>query len=614
MAPGTLRRLWGFVRHDRIRLTVFIALIAVDAGISAGMPLVYRAVIDQGIAAGNTRMVVGLAGVLAGAAVITALGSAAERLISARIGEGLVFDLRRKVFDHVQAMPLAFFARTQTGALVQRLGGDVVGAQRAVTSTLSTVVSNTLTVVFVIVAMVSMSWQITALALVLLPVFVLPVRWVGRKIAAITAESMTLSANLAQTMTERFNVAGAGLVKNYSSPAIESARFSATAARVRDIGVTQAMYGSAFRIAMTLVASIAVAIVYGLGGVLAVRGTLTVGVVVALTSYLTRLYGPITALSNVQVDIMTALVSVERIWEVLDLQPSVRDTPGARELVFASGDREPGISLRGVWFRYPAAAEVSLASLESVSRLSATRPGWTLRDVSFEVPVGVMVALVGPSGAGKTTASLLVSRMYDPTVGTVRVCGQDVRSVTGASLHRAVGVVAQDAHLFHDTIRANLALGRPDATDADLWEALDRAQATGFVERMPDGLATVVGDRGYRMSGGERQRIAIARLLLKAPPIVVLDEATAHLDSESEAAVHRALDEALRGRTSLVIAHRLSTVRAAHAIGVLDAGRIAEQGSHSELLAANGLYAALYRTQFETEHEAMDEEAGPRAP
>jgi ATP-binding cassette subfamily B protein len=450
-----------------------------------------------------------------------------------------------------------------------------------------------------------MSWQITLLSLALLPVFVLPVRWVGRKIAAITAQSLNLTADLTQTMTERFNVAGAQLIKNYGSPAGESARFTATAAKVRDIGITQAMYGSAFRIAMTLVASVAVAIVYGLGGILAVRGTLTIGVVVALTSYLTRLYGPIAALSNVQVDIMTALVSFERVLELLNLKASVRDRAGAPALVFHRDRDEPGIELRGVWFRYPAPAEVSLASLESVSRLSEERPGWTLRDVDFTVPVGAMTALVGPSGAGKTTVSLLVSRMYDPTKGTVSICGQDVRGVTQASLHRDVGVVTQDAHMFHDTLRANLALGRPDATDAELWGVLERAQAAEFVHRMPDRLATVVGDRGYRLSGGERQRIAIARLLLKAPPIVVLDEATAHLDSESEAAVHRALDEALRARTSLVIAHRLSTVRAAHAIMVLEAGRVAEHGTHRELLEANGLYAALYRTQFEIDREAQ---------
>jgi ATP-binding cassette subfamily B protein len=607
VSPQTLRRIVGFARPYRGRIAVFVVLIAVDAAVGAGLPLVYRAIIDQGIARGRVGLVVGLAGVLAGIAILTALLGFAERLLSSRIGESLIYDLRTQVFDHVQRMPLAFFSRTQTGALVQRLNGDVMGAQRAFTSTLSTVVSNVLTVVFVIAAMISMSWQITVISLALLPVFVLPVRWVGRKLAAITREGMDLNATMSQTMTERFNVAGAQLVKNYGRPGEESAHFAADAARVRDIGVKSAMYASAFRIGMTLVASIAVAIVYGMGGVLAIRGSLTVGVLVALTSYLTRLYGPITALSNVQVDIMTTVVSFDRIFEVLDLKPSVADAPDAAALTWHDDPRTPGIAFEDVSFSYPAAHEVSLRSLETVDRDSPGGP--TLDHVSFEVPVGEMVALVGPSGAGKSTASLLVSRLYDVTAGTVRICGQDVRDVTQASLHDAVGVVTQDAHLFHDTLRANLALARPDASDQEMWDALGLAQAS-FVADLPDGLDTVVGDRGYRLSGGERQRIAIARLLLKEPSLVVLDEATAHLDSGSEAAVQQALDQALHGRTSLVIAHRLSTVRAAHSIVVLDSGRVVEQGTHTELMAAGGLYADLYRTQFAAQVEAGDQATG----
>jgi ATP-binding cassette subfamily B protein len=445
--------------------------------------------------------------------------------------------------------------------------------------------------------MLSLSWQITLVSLILLPLFVLPVRAMGRRLATVTQESYTLNAAMGQTMTERFNVAGAQLVKMYGRADDETREFTDRAARVRDIGITSAMYGAVFRVGLTLVAAVAVAIVYGLGGVLAIRGSLTVGVVVALTSYLTRLYGPITALSNVQVDIMTTLVSFERVLEVLDLEPTVADAPDARPLPADVAERA-SIELDDVTFHYPAASEVSLASLESVARLQTEIPGTTLEHVSFTVPHGHLVALVGPSGAGKTTVSQLVARLYDVTSGTVRVAGQDVREVTQDSLRAAIGVVSQDAHLFHDTIRANLLYARPTATDADLEQALRRAQIWDLVSRLPDGVDTVVGDRGYRLSGGERQRLAIARLLLKAPPVVILDEATAHLDSESEAAVQHALTEALVGRTALVIAHRLSTVREADTIVVLDEGRVVEQGSHADLLARGGLYAELYATQF----------------
>jgi ATP-binding cassette subfamily B protein len=681
IAPGTLRRIAGFARPYRGKIIVFLLLIAADAALGAATPLVYRAIIDRGITPGRLGLVVALAGLLAGFAVAAAGLGLAERYLSARIGEGLIFDLRTKVFDHVQELSLAFFARTHTGALTQRLNGDVLGAQRAFTSTLSSVVSNTLTVVFVIAAMLSMSWKITLVSLVLLPVFVLPVRWVGRKLAAIAREAMERNAAMSQTMTERFSVAGAALVKTYGDPARESANYAADADAVRRIGIKQALYGSAFRIGMTLVASVAVAVVYGLGGALAIRGELTVGVVVALVTLLNRLYGPITALSNVQVDVMTTLVSFERVLEVLDLPPLIQDAPDAADLSWeapatpsppaaaggapaapgeatagggtaeaagataggaaagaeqatagagtaeaagataggaaaggggtassdgwAGGSGAPAIRFRDVWFRYPEGAEVSVASLEGAERIAEERPDWTLRDVSFAVPRGSMVALVGPSGAGKTTASSLVARLYDATRGAVELCGGDVRGLTARSVRAVVGTVAQDAHLFHATLRDNLLFAKHGASDADLREALARAQA-GFVNALPQGLDTVVGDRGYRLSGGERQRIAIARLLLKAPQIVVLDEATAHLDSESELAVQRALAEALRGRTSLVIAHRLSTVREADQIVVLDRGRVAERGTHSALLAAGGLYASLYRVQFAEAAAAPD--------
>ncbi len=595
---ATLRRILGFARPYRAQLAVFVVLIAIDAGAGALTPWLLRILIDQGISQGRGGVVLGVAVAVAGLALLDAGLSVAERWFSSRIGEGLILDLRTAVFDNVQRMPLAFFSRARTGALVQRLNGDVLGAQQAFTSTLQNVVSNSLSVVFVLAAMFSMSWQLTLLSLVLLPAFVLPARYFGRRISTITRESYELNADASQFMQERFNVAGAHLAKVFGDPERESAAFRAQARRVRDIGVRLAMNASWFRIGLTTVASIGVAVVYGLGGWQAVKGELTVGVVVALASYLTRLYGPLTAMSNVQVDVMTALVSFDRVLEVLDLVPTVAEKPGAADLRAAVRARGASVELDRVGFRYPSADEVSLASLEAVAALRSDPPADTLTDISFTVPAGSMVALVGPSGAGKTTISQLVTRMYDPTRGAVRIAGLDLRDVTAASLRATVGVVSQEAHLFHDTIRANLLFAKPDATDDDLATALREAQIWDLVAGLPDGLDTVVGDRGYRLSGGERQRLAIARLLLKAPDVVVLDEATAHLDSESEAAVQAALDAALAGRTSLVIAHRLSTIRAADRIVVVDEGRVVQQGTHDELLAAGGLYADLYTTQF----------------
>ncbi len=598
LGRATLRRILGFARPYRWQLALFVLLIAVDAAAGALTPWLLRILIDHGIAAHRGDVVVGVAAAAAALAVLGAGLSVAERWLSSRVGEGLILDLRTAVFDHVQRMPLAFFSRARTGALVQRLNGDVLGAQQAFTSTLQNVVSNTLTVVFVLGAMLSMSWQLTLLSLVLLPAFVLPARFFGHRIAAITRESYELNADASQFMQERFNVAGAHLAKVFGDPDRESAAYRAQAGRVRDIGVRLAMNASWFRIGLTTVASVGVAIVYGLGGWQAVQGQLTVGVVVALASYLTRLYGPLTAMSNVQVDVMTALVSFDRVLEVLDMVPTVAEKPDAADLRAAVHSHGASVALDGVGFRYPSADEVSLASLEAVATLRADPPADTLHEVSFTVAPGSMVALVGPSGAGKTTISQLVTRMYDPTRGSVRIAGLDLRDVTSASLRATVGVVSQEAHLFHDTIRANLLFAKPTATDDELELALREAQIWDLVAGLPEGLDTVVGDRGYRLSGGERQRLAIARLLLKAPDVVVLDEATAHLDSESEAAVQAALDAALVGRTSLVIAHRLSTIRAADRIVVVDDGRVVQQGTHEELLAAGGLYADLYTTQF----------------
>ncbi|SDJ21144.1 ATP-binding cassette, subfamily B [Frankineae bacterium MT45] len=604
LPKGTWRRVFRFASPYRADLIVFLLVIIADAVIGVATPVLAGEVINEITRHGQATVVIRIAVVIAALAVVDAGLSFTQRWYSSRIGEGLIYDLRTQVFTHVQRMPLAFFTRTQTGALVSRLNNDVLGAQQAFTSTLSGLVSNVVGLVVTATVMFTLSWQITALALVLLPVFVLPARRIGSRLQGITRESYNLNASMNSTMTERFNVAGALLVKLFGRPSEESFSFSSRAARVRDIGVTSAMYSRAFFVALTLVAALAQALVYGLGGYYALKGELETGTVVTLALLLSQLYGPLTALSNARVDIMSALVSFDRVFEVLDLQPLIDDAPDATELAPSARS----VEFVDVRFSYPTAAEVSLASLEDVARLETVASAEVLRGISFRAEPGEMVALVGPSGAGKTTISQLLTRIYDVRSGAVLVGDQDVRSVTQQSLHDRVGVVSQDAHMFHDTIRGNLLYAAPLATDEQLWEAIEGAQIGDLVRSLPEGLHTVVGDRGYRLSGGEKQRLAIARVLLKAPAIVVLDEATAHLDSDSEAAVQRALDQALTGRTALVIAHRLSTVQGANKLLVVDHGEIVESGTHSELLAKGGLYTELYRTQFETQSGRDDQD------
>jgi ATP-binding cassette subfamily B protein len=594
LRKGIARRVLAFARPYRSLLVLFAVLIIADALVGVATPVLAGRVINAITSHGKVSTVVWIALTIAGLAIIDAGFSVGQRWFSSRIGEGLIYDMRTKVFAHVQRMPLAFFTRTQTGALVSRLNSDVLGAQQAFTSTMSGLVSNVISLVFTAAVMFTLSWQITLLALVLLPLFVLPAKRVGRQLQAITRESYNLNASMNSTMTERFNVAGALLVKLFGSQVEEAASFDSRAGRVRDIGVRSAMYGRVLFTALSLVANLAQALVYGLGGYYALTGRLSTGTVVTLALLLSRLYGPLMALSNARVDVMSALVSFDRVFEVLDMQPMIDDAPDA----VALDPSAASITFDDVWFSYPSADEVSLASLESVAVLDNTVSASVLRGVSFTAAPGDMVALVGPSGAGKTTISQLVPRIYDVRSGAVRIGAQDVRSVTQQSLRDAIGVVSQDAHLFHDTIAGNLRYARPDATDEQLWAALRAANIGDKIAELPDGLDTVVGDRGYRLSGGEKQRVAIARLLLKGPRIVILDEATAHLDSESERAVQEALSVALQGRTSLVIAHRLSTIRAADVVLVVDNGRIVESGSHLDLLARGGLYAELYRTQF----------------
>lgn len=591
---ATLRRILGFAQPHRRRLVMFLVISVATAALAVATPVLAGRVVDAIVSGSDTGVVVRLALLIAVIAIVEAALGLYNRFLSSSIGEGLILDLRTAVFDHVQKMPIAFFTRTRTGALVSRLNNDVIGAQRAFSNTLSGVVANLVTLTLTLVVMLGISWQITLLSLLLLPVFVLPARRIGRRMAGMQREAANLNASMSTQMTERFSAPGATLVKLFGRPADESAQFELRARRVRDIGVRTAMTQSAFVTALTLVSALALALVYGLGGWFALAGTLDAGSVVSLALLLTRLYAPLTSLASARVDVMSALVSFERVFEVLDLPPLIAEPEHPRPLP----DGPVAVEFDGVDFAYPSADKVSLASLEEVAGLDTRGGVQVLHDVSFRVEPGQMVALVGSSGAGKSTIAQLLPRLYDTDSGAVRLSGVDVRDLSAASIRQSVGMVTQDGHLFHESVRANLVLAKPGATDEELWEVLGRARLTDLVESLPEGLSTVVGERGYRLSGGERQRLTIARLLLAHPRVVILDEATAHLDSTSEAAVQAALAEALAGRTSVVIAHRLSTIRAADLILVVEDGRVVERGSHTELLAARGRYEELYRTQF----------------
>jgi ATP-binding cassette subfamily B protein len=590
----TTRRVLDYARPYRMWIAGFLTLVVIDATVVVAVPLLLKNIVDEGVLLKDGGVVVRLSLLVAVLSVASAVLDIAQRWFSARIGEGLIYDLRTAVFGHVLRQPIAFFTRSQTGSLVSRLNSDVIGAQQAFTSVLSSVVSNSVSLVLIVAAMATLSWQLTLGALLLVPFFLVPAKYMGRRLSALMHTQMTANAELGSRMTERFNVAGALLVKLFGTPVREESEYAVRAAAVRDTGVRIAMNRTTFVVALSLVAALATAMVYGFGGLMAVSGTLTVGTLLALAALLSRLYGPLTALSGVRVDVMTALVSFERVFEVLDLKPLVAEVPSP--VAIPSGPVD--VEFDGVGFAYPSADEVSLRSLEAAATGDRAGGGPVLHDITFRAEPGQLVALVGPSGAGKTTVTSLVARLYDPTIGTVRVGGVDLRQASLGSVHETVGMVTQEAHLFHDTIRGNLAYAKPDATEEQMRQALAAAQVLTLVDELPSGLDTVVGDRGHRLSGGEKQRLAIARLLLKQPQVLVLDEATAHLDSESEVAVQRALDAALQGRTAFVIAHRLSTVRGADQILVVDDGRIVERGRHTELLERGGLYADLYRTQY----------------
>ncbi|WBQ08648.1 ABC transporter ATP-binding protein [Kribbella sp. CA-293567] len=594
-SKATLLRILAFARPHRRQLILFLVLSVAAAVLAVATPILAGRVVDAIVNGKAVSVVVWLAGVIALIAVAEAGIGLLTRWLSAGIGEGLILDLRTAVFDHIQKMPIAFFTRTRTGALVSRLNNDVIGAQRAFSDTLSGVVSNVVMLALTLVVMLQMSWQITLLALVILPIFVIPARRVGSKLAALEREAANYNATMSTQMTERFSAPGATLVKLFGRPARESHEFAVRASRVRDIGVRTAMVQWLFVTALTLVSALALAVVYGLGGFYALRDQLDAGTVVAMALLLTRLYSPLTALASARLEVMTALVSFERVFEVLDLEPLIKDKPDAVKVP----DGPVSVEFSKVRFAYPSADKVSLASLEEVAKLDTRGGVEVLHEISFKAEPGQMVALVGSSGAGKSTIAQLIPRLYDVDSGSVRLAGVDVRDVSAESLRETLGMVTQDGHLFHDSLRENLLLARPEATEDELWEALTRARLLDLVRALPDQLETVVGERGYRFSGGERQRLTIARLLLAQPRVVILDEATAALDSTSEAAVQAALAEALNGRTAVVIAHRLSTIRAADQILVIEDGRIIEQGTHTELLAAGGRYEELHRTQFE---------------
>lgn len=593
LKPGTLKRIADFAVPYKVLLAFFLITVVIDAFLIVATPLLLRRLIDEGVIPKNTELVTNLAIAVGVIAIADALFSMAGRWFSSRIGEGLIYDLRKQIFEHVQRQSIAFFTRTQTGALISRLNSDVIGAQQAFTSTLSGVISNLLGLILVAITMLTLSWQITLISLVLLPVFLIPTKWVGRKLQGYTRQSFDLNAQMSATMTERFNVSGALLVSLYGDSKKEKNEFAEKARRVADIGISIAMLNRIFFIALTSIAAVATAVAYGIGGHLAISGELTVGTLLAITALLARLYGPLTALSNVRVDVMSALVSFERVFEVLDLQPMVTDRDNAKDLV----DTNLDLKFEGVSFTYPKAEEISLASLEIAAKPEIITSGKVLKGISFTVAAGTLTGIVGPSGAGKSTISSLIPRLYDVTQGVISVNGTDIRDYTFKSLRNSIGVVTQDSHMFHDSILVNLKYAKSDATAIEIEAACKSARIWDFIQSLPNGLDTVVGERGHRLSGGEKQRLAIARLLLKQPSLVILDEATAHLDSENEAMVQAALKEALVGRTSIVIAHRLSTIAHADQILVIDNGEIVEQGKHEQLVEKRGLYFDLFERQ-----------------
>ena len=593
LKPGTLKRIASFAVPYKVLLAFFLITVVIDAFLIVATPLLLRRLIDEGVIPKNTELVTSLAFAVGVIAVADALFSMAGRWFSSRIGEGLIYDLRKQIFEHVQRQSIAFFTRTQTGALISRLNSDVIGAQQAFTSTLSGVISNLLGLILVAITMFTLSWQITLISLVLLPVFLIPTKWVGRKLQGYTRQSFDLNAQMSATMTERFNVSGALLVSLYGDSKKEKNEFAEKARRVADIGISIAMLNRIFFIALTSIAAVATAVAYGIGGHLAISGELTVGTLLAITALLARLYGPLTALSNVRVDVMSALVSFERVFEVLDLQPMVTDRDNAKDLADINLD----LKFEGVSFTYPKAEEISLASLEIAAKPEIITSGKVLKGISFTVAAGTLTGIVGPSGAGKSTISSLIPRLYDVTHGVISINGTDIRDYKIKSLRNSIGVVTQDSHMFHDSILVNLKYAKSDATAMEIEAACKSARIWDFIQSLPNGLDTVVGERGHRLSGGEKQRLAIARLLLKQPSLVILDEATAHLDSENEAMVQAALKEALVGRTSIVIAHRLSTIAHADQILVIDNGEIVEQGKHDQLVEKRGLYFDLFERQ-----------------
>jgi len=593
LKPGTLKRIASFAVPYKVLLAFFLITVVIDAFLIVATPLLLRRLIDEGVIPKNTELVTSLAFAVGVIAVADALFSMAGRWFSSRIGEGLIYDLRKQIFEHVQRQSIAFFTRTQTGALISRLNSDVIGAQQAFTSTLSGVISNLLGLILVAITMFTLSWQITLISLILLPVFLIPTKWVGRKLQGYTRQSFDLNAQMSATMTERFNVSGALLVSLYGDSKKEKNEFAEKARRVADIGISIAMLNRIFFIALTSIAAVATAVAYGIGGHLAISGELTVGTLLAITALLARLYGPLTALSNVRVDVMSALVSFERVFEVLDLQPMVTDRDNAKNLA----DTNLNLKFEGVSFTYPKAEEISLASLEIAAKPEIITSGKVLKGISFTVAAGTLTGIVGPSGAGKSTISSLIPRLYDVTHGVISINGTDIRDYKIKSLRNSIGVVTQDSHMFHDSILVNLKYAKADAAAIEIEAACKSARIWDFIQSLPNGLDTVVGERGHRLSGGEKQRLAIARLLLKQPSLVILDEATAHLDSENEAMVQAALKEALVGRTSIVIAHRLSTIAHADQILVIDNGEIVEQGKHEQLVEKRGLYFDLFERQ-----------------